>query len=504
MKIRTSQKTICLIVATLLIIASTATILAACDKTNRNGAARAASYVTIDVNPSIELVLDQNNVVMSASAANADANVLLWKEEGIVGMNVDVAVGKIAALAADLQYITDENKNISVTVSAKSSADEQALYNVVSNSISAAVNTVDVVVSNAVDLVLEKELTRIKAANEGKIGYGDELTLSRYRLVKKAMMCDRSLKMDDAVLKSNEELVKIVKDAEAVYTDKFGAAYALAVDEARFNYETQKTKLIDFVYADLDVFGSNIESLSDILNAIINGSYGIYSDRGLGAYTARVTGMHYAYMKQSYTYLEHYYNLLRDYVDNPIYDLGDVEAVINALGTAIDPAAFEEFKAQYADNDGNFTADSVKAFINKCYRNIPQEQRDAFAAAYDSALQELEQRVEINKFVNGNSALISAINTFIANAQVTGFNVDYRAPSAIEAAIVVLRNKMNTAYELLALTDKEKALIEQTQKDLREYVESYEIQLNERIEAARAQAEAWLDAAKEARKNLNY
>lgn len=76
---------------------------------------RATSFVRIDVNPSVELVLDQNDVVMSAYGANRDGKVLLFEESGIVGAELDVALGNIASCAVRYGYVKDD-ANVSVEV----------------------------------------------------------------------------------------------------------------------------------------------------------------------------------------------------------------------------------------------------------------------------------------------------------------------------------------------------------------------------------------------------
>ena len=58
---------------------------------------KAVSYVGIDVNPSVSLVLDKNDNVLSVLADNEDAQVLLYGET-LVGMSADEAAKKIAAL----------------------------------------------------------------------------------------------------------------------------------------------------------------------------------------------------------------------------------------------------------------------------------------------------------------------------------------------------------------------------------------------------------------------
>ena len=62
------------------------------------------AYVTIDINPSVELIVKDGKVV-SINAGNEDASILLSGED-LVGLTVEEATGKIVKLAEELGYLT--------------------------------------------------------------------------------------------------------------------------------------------------------------------------------------------------------------------------------------------------------------------------------------------------------------------------------------------------------------------------------------------------------------
>ena len=70
--------------------------LTACDF---NKKAEAQTFVSMDINPSVEFTLDKNNKVLSVHGANEDGQVLLYGEEGIVGADIEVATAKVLELA---------------------------------------------------------------------------------------------------------------------------------------------------------------------------------------------------------------------------------------------------------------------------------------------------------------------------------------------------------------------------------------------------------------------
>lgn len=75
------------------------------------------AYVSIDINPSIELGLDGHNMVVEAIGLNADGDKILQKIS-IAGRNVQEAVEMITDEAVQEQYITSAKKNtVFITVS---------------------------------------------------------------------------------------------------------------------------------------------------------------------------------------------------------------------------------------------------------------------------------------------------------------------------------------------------------------------------------------------------
>lgn len=110
-----------LILTSLLLVLCMLMALVSCrvesnnDKDDQTPATPAYAYVAIDINPSLELVIDESNVVVSVNACNDDALVLLSGEE-IAGLSVEEATEKIVGLAKELGYLNDENTDVNFTV----------------------------------------------------------------------------------------------------------------------------------------------------------------------------------------------------------------------------------------------------------------------------------------------------------------------------------------------------------------------------------------------------
>lgn len=92
--------------------------LSACGKKAPKGT---LTRITVDVNPSIELMVDDQNKVVSATALNDDGSILI-AGEALVGMNAEDAAELVVSLAAKTGYIVkgsasaDENE-VKISVS---------------------------------------------------------------------------------------------------------------------------------------------------------------------------------------------------------------------------------------------------------------------------------------------------------------------------------------------------------------------------------------------------
>ena len=72
------------------------------------------SYLAIDINPSMELVL-KDELAVSVKACNDDAAVLLSGED-FTDMTVEEVSESIVVLAEELGYLTEENDAVKITV----------------------------------------------------------------------------------------------------------------------------------------------------------------------------------------------------------------------------------------------------------------------------------------------------------------------------------------------------------------------------------------------------
>lgn len=438
-------------------------------------AIREAAFITIDINPSIELIIDENHKVTALHAANAEAEVMLWEETGIVGEDLETALSRIAALAVQMGYITEEYADISITVTTETGETEDDLLTEVKNSLTEGIGKsgVEAHIEEAVDLVLAKELERVKRENEAKAGYDETLTLPRYRLIRAAMQADRELTMDEAVTYTNEKLTDIVERARKEATEKYGEAYELAQNEALFIYENAKQTLLDSAYTSIYTSRRNLSSL-------------------LANYGAAYAGYRLAYRT-----IEHYAATVKELIENPILTSDDVFALANALGidTSIE-AEYDAFLAEISDEEGHVTKERVDAYINRLYKSMSEEDRARIETVYNDILKIYDRLSEEAAHITEEGRLL--IKTAMIGL---GLSFSIETYEDIDELLEAIQKKIDDTYARMDedMTENEKGKVADLQKKMNDKIAEYEKAYKESIAKAKQQAEEHLNDAKRER-----
>lgn len=110
-----------------------ALILTSCGDKPEKAPEGTVTRVTVDVNPSVELIVDDENKVVSVTALNDDGSILL-AGEAIVGMQAEDAVEYVVSLATETGYIVKGNvsaseNEVKISVSGDSKYAEQLREN---------------------------------------------------------------------------------------------------------------------------------------------------------------------------------------------------------------------------------------------------------------------------------------------------------------------------------------------------------------------------------------
>ena len=217
--------------------------------------AEGLAFLAIDINPSIEIVLE-DGLVKSVNACNDDASVLL-SGENLIGLTSDEATEKIVALAEELGYLNDDNNGVKITVTADdediaSAIEEFAKEAVKKGSSRAIVNTNP-------RLADEREVKELKDENPE---FYKNLSPAKLRLVKSIMEFDPDMTIEVGIEMSTEELLTLLKE----YSDEFEG---MVSEELRKQFKERKHAMKEEAKQRIEeLYGEDYNALSEKLDAL--------------------------------------------------------------------------------------------------------------------------------------------------------------------------------------------------------------------------------------------
>ena len=186
----------------------------------------AKSMVTIDTNPSIELVVDEKDKVVSVRGANDDGKLVLYGEK-VVGKDVEKAVEIIIQAEIDTGYIVANAQiganQFSLTVSSDTTVESSELINSIQNKVK------EVCENNHIAIALE-----------------ESKALARSELEKLALELDPTLTEERVKEMETSQLLAVVKlyqlETVELYNAKLEELYT-NVKEFKFDYMSQESTL---------------------------------------------------------------------------------------------------------------------------------------------------------------------------------------------------------------------------------------------------------------------
>ncbi|MBQ8374193.1 MAG: hypothetical protein IJX98_01295 [Clostridia bacterium] len=331
-------------------------LLAACAPETEE--ASAESFVSIDVNPSVSLVLDENEKVLSVIAENEDAQVMIYNEN-IEGLSVEEATKKIADLAVELGYLNENNRGVSVT--AQGEIDASALEDSVKQSFEAAVSAEGK--DFAVNVTAEGLFSSVREVEMLNAELNLDLTVGEYELIVQAQAADGSLSVEAAAEMDTDELLAVIYEHSEEYIPYATEAYLEAKNEAWNNYYQLKEQLLESYWMTPYL---NLANLTKY-NFGINGySYSVYT----GATIALEAGIWAAEKAAK----------IAEETEIP-------ETAVNNIAVALELTADETaaFKASVTV-DGKVTLDSLEAYLDTYFKNMTADERAAAQTVFGEVM----------------------------------------------------------------------------------------------------------------------
>ena len=204
------------------------------------------AVISIDINPSVKLSVNDDGIVIGAFGANEDGLILLFSEGGIIGAPVEDAVKKIAELAIKLGFISEDNLTVSTIVAATDSEAEPELKTKIDKALklTAKDGGYEIEVTSDTLFTIEREYNKFMEELEESKKFKN-LTVEDFRL---AFECAEKLGLNvEELLEeyTREEIIEMACNAYSEHRDFANATYEKLVSEAQAEFEAALEKRAD-------------------------------------------------------------------------------------------------------------------------------------------------------------------------------------------------------------------------------------------------------------------
>lgn len=471
----------------------------------------AVAFVTIDINPSIEITLDENGVVASVYGANEDGQILLYGEmDALVGKQYEEAVDYITNLAVELGYLDKETGTINTSVIADSVAFAEEVQSKISGKIKSISEqngiTIDIDTTEAFSLLCEFEEFKNKYPNEETI---QNISLTEFKLA--LTLSEREgISVKAALEYDSEELISKINVAHNKLETFATDAYLAAKKEANRIFDKAMGIAVAGVYNEI--------YLKNPVSHIGTFYYG---------------ALYQAYYTTSLTYRSVYE--IKEFAES-VSSIELDERIIENVKTTLNLEDVSVLK----DEEGKITVASLMAFCDEFIskNNVSEEAKDLLQGYIfeAKAAMELANKATTSMYSADMSALKSQIEIVISTMDTTYNTVKLlmteKQKSEIEdclADLAMVNTKISeiidggitlTEIDVLATTAEEKAaqMLEKIKADLSEAeLQQVEARITElknlqsqlitdfenRLAVAEAEAKKYIEEVKQARKETS-
>lgn len=476
------------IIALAVVVATLATCLAGCNPaTTKQDPVKNASYVNLDINPNIDLVVDTNNRVISVVANNDDAEKLLINAK-VLGKTVDDAVETIIGLSFEMGYITTENDDVKViAVNAKGEINDKLVNKIVSDvnaaadKAQAAIEEGKRVVVKVIDDVTNSLNARLEAFKENikaDVNVDEEtktavanLTVGKFLLAETVVtMSNGTITMETAVTmdmtKLNRYLYELNQKCEVVVEGIVAELEAAAIE-----IQKEAQAALNEVYKQIENVG--VMALWTAKNAYV-GAQNLLSDVVVAANDVIQEAKAYAKNALYKELSTEEKVLVEEYADRLFND--DEESL------AKKEAFLETLKV-----DGKYTYASVAVGFDNFYDNCTEEELTKYGEAlgefylwFDMVHQDVYEEVYklVQKHFNGAmKGITTAVNGYVYATNVMNKHLGLPEIAAPETKFANLNEMVEYVTNMIStqnanvekafaefvenkLNDEQKALVE--------------------------------------------
>ncbi len=198
------------------------------------------TYISIDINPSIELTVDQDDKVIDARPLNTDAVLLLEDSEGLKGRNSNDAITTIIDLASSLGFL-NENNEVLITAFNEDQEKEDEINSNIKNHF---INNKKVYVKE-----ITEEIRRLAKSNN--------ISARKMFLIQEVIEENPSITMEEALKMSIKKLNELLRN----YSDE-------SINEYRFKYRQGVKGLSESKNEEVAAYLNSINEIKESINEI--------------------------------------------------------------------------------------------------------------------------------------------------------------------------------------------------------------------------------------------
>ncbi len=233
------------------------------DKTSVN------SYVTVDINPSVELIIDKKDLVVESRPLNLDG-VLVLEEKDVKGLNVNEAITSIIETANKLGYLTNDGE-VNIQAINDNQKVEDAIINKIKNHFQDKIN----VKVNEITDEIRKE------AKENDISAG------RMKLIKNVIEKNPEITVKEAKKLSVKELNDLLRSNDEKKNQQFQeeykkkaqelSGYRKKAEDAYMNFYDNAIARINNIKSKIDQ-GEKLKQVIRLINLFLNDYFPEYNE----------------------------------------------------------------------------------------------------------------------------------------------------------------------------------------------------------------------------------
>lgn len=247
------------------------------------------AYVTIETNPSVELVVDEDGFVVAVNGLNEDGKLLMASED-LTGLSIEEAAKKVVELTEKLGFtvqgtIDEESQEISISVSATKESVQEGLTQTLQEEVNkvvtelnldAKVTEVQAVARENLEVIVLEQFPHL-TEEEVKAMTVEELhSYLQAAVAEKALFASvkleeyyQDLKEYEFKLAYKEELAKSLEESESVVANAIYSTYNAIVTKLHETITKLQQTEVEFLTSPDSIYVKALNSLNAAKDEVI-------------------------------------------------------------------------------------------------------------------------------------------------------------------------------------------------------------------------------------------